>query len=289
MQINRQSYEEYFLLYADGELNESEKKAVEEFIDQNPDLAGELSIIQETVFKPDGGIVFDNKELLYKNESDEKKVIYMRWLRTAAAAAVLVLLSLAGWLFYGTTDKHTTPVTVVQKPEVKKIEPSDLVSANDTKKETVQQPPTVEKAKSRKNISLIVRSGKKQKEKEKEKEKELQPANQMKEIQNKDISNDPDVVDVVPPAKTIEGAAFTQDAVPSEPVKETIDVAVEPRSMENNNSDQHLKDVSYAQSFKQESDDDIIYFANTSLTKKTKLRGVLRKATRYLDRVTSLQ
>ena len=87
MQINRQSYEEYFLLYADGELNESEQRAVEEFIDQNPDLAGELNIIQETVFKPDGSIIFENKELLLKNESDNRKVFYMSWFRIAAAAA----------------------------------------------------------------------------------------------------------------------------------------------------------------------------------------------------------
>ena len=83
MQINRQSYEEYFLLYADGELNESEQKAVEEFIDQNPDLASELTLIQETVFKPDGTIMFENKEALFKDESDERKVIYMRWFRVA--------------------------------------------------------------------------------------------------------------------------------------------------------------------------------------------------------------
>jgi hypothetical protein len=285
MQINRQSYEEYFLLYADGELNESEKRAVEEFIDQNPDLAGELSIIQETVFKPDSNIVFDNKELLYKTESDERKVIYMRWFRTVAAAAVLLSLSVAGWLFYGTTDKHIPPVAVVQKPEVKKIEPSELVSASDTKKETVQDQATVEKARSRKNIPLIVRTQKQ------ETDNDHQRANPLKEIQpdNKDLTNKPDVVDVVPPAKTIERTAFTHDVVSSEPAKETIDVAVEPRAVRNNNSDQHLKDVSYAQSFNRDSDDDIIYFANTSLSKKTKLRGVLRKATRYLDRVTSLQ
>ena len=96
-------------------------------------------------------------------------------------------------------------------------------------------------------------------------------------------------MNVVPPSKTIESAAFMQDVVKPDGGRETIDVAVEPRAIEINNDDHAGGDVSYAQSFSQESDDDMIYFANTSLTKKTKLRGVLRKATRYLDRVTSLQ
>ena len=96
-------------------------------------------------------------------------------------------------------------------------------------------------------------------------------------------------MNVVPPSKTIESAAFMQDVVKSDVGRETIDVAVEPRAIEINNDDQPPGQVSYSQSFSQEPDDDMIYFANTTLTKKTRLRGVLRKATRYLDRVTSLQ
>ena len=36
MHINRQTYEEFFLLYADGELNGTERKAVEDFVKENP-------------------------------------------------------------------------------------------------------------------------------------------------------------------------------------------------------------------------------------------------------------
>src|SRR6476620_3601624 len=134
MQINRQSYEEYFLLYADGELNESEKKAVEEFIDQNPDLAGELSIIQETVFTPDSRIIFENKELLFKNEPDRRKVFYMSWFRIAAAAGILIALTLTGWIFFGERNTHSNlPVTVAKNQEVKKTEPKQIVVYDETK------------------------------------------------------------------------------------------------------------------------------------------------------------
>jgi hypothetical protein len=283
MQINRQSYEEYFLLYADGELNESEKKAVEEFIDQNPDLAGELSIIQETVFKPDGTIVFENKELLFKNESNDRKVFYMSWFRIAAAAAVILAISLMGWFFIGDKNKHNDPIAVVKRPEIKNTEPADAATSNGEKSAPVQQQKTTDKTKSHKNIPSVVQP---KKEVPNITEHTNNPENNNPE--NRDIIK-PEVAKTEPVVKPIEGAAFTQGIVDTEPGKETIDVAVEPRAMDNNKSDQPHSDVSYAQSFPQEQDDDMIYFANTSLTKKTKLRGVLRKATRYLDRVTSLQ
>jgi hypothetical protein len=284
MQINRQSYEEYFLLYADGELNESEQKAVEEFIDQNPDLAGELTLIQETVFRPDGTIIFENKEALFKDESDERKVIYMRWFRIAAAAAILIALSVVGWVFLGDGNMHKEPVAIV-KPAVKKAEPSEVIAVNEEKKQPVQQQPPAQTKESAENIPLIARTEKK------DKENQHQPANHMNDIQpyNNTLINEPDVADAAPPAKSVEGAAFTQDVVKSEPGIETIDVTVEPRAMDNSSEEQPVNNFPYAQSFRQEPDDDMIYFANTSLTKKTKLRGVLRKATRYLDRVTSLQ
>lgn len=275
MQINRQSYEEYFLLYADGELNESEKKAVEEFIDQNPDLAGELSILQETVFEPDSNITFENKEVLFKDESQERKVIYIRWLRMAAAAAMLIGFSLIGWIFVGEKDMHKPPVAVVKTPETKKPGPSENVSV---KSEQIAGQKRIEK------ITSIARS----KKKGSFNGKPQTNASYNIKPESKHMINEPDVVKAVPAARPIEAAAFTQDVVRTKPVKETIDVAVEPRAMGNDRIAQPQSDVSYAQSFPQE-DDDMIYFANTSLTKKTKLRGVLRKATRYLDRVTSLQ
>ena len=265
MQINRQSYEEYFLLYADGELNESEQKAVEEFIDQNPDLASELTLIQETVFKPDGTIMFENKEALFKDESDERKVIYMRWFRVAAAAAVLIALSVVGWVFLGDSNMHKAPVAIV-KPKAKNTEPSEVFAVNEEKKQRVQRQAEEHKP-SAKNAPLIAQIEKKEKQKGKEMNNNHQTANHMKDIQpdNNDIINEPDVADVAPPVKSVEAAAFTTDVVKSAPDIETLDVAVEPRAMDNGVEEQPRNNVSYAQSFRQEPDNDMIYFANTSL------------------------
>ena len=66
--INRHNYEEFFLLYVDGELETAQRAAVEEFIQQNPDLAEELIMLQETVLLPED-LSFNHKEFLYRAET----------------------------------------------------------------------------------------------------------------------------------------------------------------------------------------------------------------------------
>lgn len=68
MNITRQHYEEYFLLYVDNELNETERKAVENFVQQNPDLQQELIALQQSVVRPDQHLSFDGKASLLKQE-----------------------------------------------------------------------------------------------------------------------------------------------------------------------------------------------------------------------------
>jgi len=66
--INRNNYEEYLLLYIDGELSPSEKAEVEAFLQTNPDLQEELALLQQTVLQPEENIAFNEKELLYRKE-----------------------------------------------------------------------------------------------------------------------------------------------------------------------------------------------------------------------------
>lgn len=67
MNITRNNYETYFLLYADGELNAADKLAVEHFIQLHPDLADELDMLLDTVFQPED-ITMPGKNLLLKPE-----------------------------------------------------------------------------------------------------------------------------------------------------------------------------------------------------------------------------
>jgi hypothetical protein len=93
MEINRNNYETFFLLYLDRELNPSEMSEVERFVNENADLENEFSLLRKTILVP-AQTVFDHKELLFRKE-DKRRVIPIYWTRIAAAVAVLVLGS---WL-----------------------------------------------------------------------------------------------------------------------------------------------------------------------------------------------
>ena len=65
MNINRNNYETFFILYIDNELSVQEKNAVDVFIQKNPDLKEELAMFQQSVVVPEA-ISFSGKDGLLK-------------------------------------------------------------------------------------------------------------------------------------------------------------------------------------------------------------------------------
>jgi anti-sigma factor RsiW len=69
MNINRNNYEQFFLLYADNELSDQEKKIVTMFVQENPDLEEEFLMLQQSVVTPDKDITIGDKSFLLKQEN----------------------------------------------------------------------------------------------------------------------------------------------------------------------------------------------------------------------------
>jgi hypothetical protein len=107
MEINRNNYETYFLLYLDGELKAAEKTEVENFLSMHGDLQKEFSLLQYTIQRP-ADIIFEPKEILYRKD-EKRRVIPIFWIRIAAS---FLLLLAGGWyLIYQLNDhRQANPV-----------------------------------------------------------------------------------------------------------------------------------------------------------------------------------
>ena len=82
MKITRHNYEEYFILYMDNELSNDDRRLVEAFVQQHPDLKEELAILLQYKMVPDTDIVFSSKEELMKVNGDTPVTLsnYEEWL-----------------------------------------------------------------------------------------------------------------------------------------------------------------------------------------------------------------
>lgn len=81
MKLNRNNYEEYFILYLDNELDSEDRREVEVFAEANPDLKAELEMLLQSKLAPDTDITFDNKELLMiRNSSSISMINHEEWL-----------------------------------------------------------------------------------------------------------------------------------------------------------------------------------------------------------------
>jgi hypothetical protein len=82
MNINRHNYEEYFILYMDNELSSEERRMVETFVQNHPDLKEELDILLQYKLVPDSNIVFEGKDELMKVKGESPVTLsnYEEWL-----------------------------------------------------------------------------------------------------------------------------------------------------------------------------------------------------------------
>ena len=88
--VTLENYENFFLLYTDNELPEEQRAIVEEFVEANPGKKQELKLLQHTKLQADDSIKFPGKQSLYRLEKKPARIVPIAWMRSAAAAAVII-------------------------------------------------------------------------------------------------------------------------------------------------------------------------------------------------------
>jgi len=159
-------YDESIISYIDNELPANEKAQLEKLIDGSPRLQQELDLYRQTKLQPDREISFGDKSVLYR--STERRVVPMRMIRWAAAAAVLLAVSFSAVKYFN--DKSDTPDLVETKPGEKLNTPAtkpaeNIAVENDQKKNentivpenNIEQPKIEEKEKQNNLASTAVK------------------------------------------------------------------------------------------------------------------------------------
>lgn len=82
MTINRHNYEEFFILYMDNELKPEDRRMVEDFVQQHPDLKEELDLLLQYKMVPDPTVQYEDKEELMKENGHSLITLsnYEEWL-----------------------------------------------------------------------------------------------------------------------------------------------------------------------------------------------------------------
>lgn len=106
MKINIDNYELYFLRYIEGRLSEEERKEVETFLSQHPDLKEIMDMYDPSfTLVKDEELVFDEKDSLMHPKSSFVMPLWMRYASVAAVALFVVSAGLV-WMQQQQTIHH---------------------------------------------------------------------------------------------------------------------------------------------------------------------------------------
>lgn len=162
--INLSNYEDWFLLYADGELTVAEQEVVLQFVNGHPDLKEELDLFLSMRFQPETTIKFENEaslkadffnelETKYRFEPDlniqfpDKQLLYKRtatpvisMFRYVAVAACTIVTAGLIWWFMGSTAVEPSLVQAEKKVTAPLILSSDESNIQEKDVAVVSQP-----------------------------------------------------------------------------------------------------------------------------------------------------
>lgn len=268
--INRLNYEEYFLLYTDNELNAAERHAVEEFARQYPDLKIELEMLQQSTLKPEN-IVFHSKDVLLKNSAS--LINETNWWKIAAAAIVFIFLAGSGWYFVSkqktlvsgkTTPERKIDLPLPEKPQEKQ---GNIVQAIPSA--PVITYPDIEKPVTNSGHSIIAVRRKNEKEPQ-----------QLLTVAKKEETNSEERNIKLTTSVTTEKPAVN---IQKMEISTSIVLQNTEHIVDQDLGSAEINPYVYASSA------DEIEILNTAVSKKNKLRGLFRKVSRVVEKMTNIE
>jgi hypothetical protein len=192
--ISLADYQEYFLLFADNELNEQEAAEVENFVLKHPQLQDEFSLLQKVRLEPEP-IAFAGKQKLYRRERNERRIILLSLARMGVAAAIAGAVYLSFVLY---SNKNSVPDAVVHtthSPAEKGLKNIDSSLAQKTvaEKANASLPPKAENKVNAEKVVARTRKPEKniaKKFKETKKPEESIADNKLKEVKKETPSDE---------------------------------------------------------------------------------------------------
>jgi len=283
--ISLTNYEEYFLLLADKELSDNEMAEVEKFVLKHPQLQEEYTLLQQTILTPET-IKFTHKEALYRTEK-KRRVIPFTLIKMGVAAAVTGLVA-ALWIFtqndnalnnnnlatkHEQAKNYSKPSNITHSSKAEADQPVALTNEKDTKGKIAE--------KAKRNTSL--------KQALKDSSTLASTTTVVKQITKKDLPKN-DVAVAETPKSSGENLSVaaneTKRNLSSNSSSKTVNEnAAKTTFAVNQNADNgksFAKEAVYNE-INNDDEDRSLYIGTTEIN-KNKLRGLLKRATNFLDK-----
>jgi len=99
--ITRENYEEYIMMYVDGELQPAQEKALNDFLVLHPELKCELQSYELTKLSPDTSITFVGESSLLQSLPVKRSMSFPHWRQYSIAASIAAIIFISLFKFSG--------------------------------------------------------------------------------------------------------------------------------------------------------------------------------------------
>jgi hypothetical protein len=274
MKLN--AIDESLLLYLDNELNESAKKLVEEKLATDKAFKLQYHALLKTKLEP-RQIAYPSREELYHGKEKRRVLVSTYWLRIAVAIIILLGVGIS-WFNYRPTSTDGVAIAPVNSGEGKKTAAAKSSNAEvPTGSETQSVKPVIEK--DRTGVAADVIHG--VEKKSIEKENKIEPKEERSRFAGQQNNTVKTIEEKKPQVEIADASKnnATPDYAPAIVQQQTVNnknVTSPPIASLNDQTTDAVTAV-HATVIEEQSEE-----------KKSKLKGILRKATRFIERRTNI-